>query len=59
MVIDENFNSLHVIQKHLEPWGIQEDFMDALMIKSNGSVDVGSVVSRIMSNTEPKVYLKE
>ncbi|KUJ99743.1 MAG: Uncharacterized protein XD43_0583, partial [Thermococcales archaeon 44_46] len=36
VIIDDNFDSLHVIQKHLEFVGIEEDFRDALVVKTGG-----------------------
>ena len=59
MVIDDNFDALHVIQKHLALWGIHEDFSDVFVIKSDGHVDVGNIVARIKFSESPDVYVKK
>ncbi|ASJ11803.1 DUF257 family protein [Thermococcus thioreducens] len=59
VVIDDNFDALHVIQKHLALWGIHEDFSDVLVIKSDGHVDVGNIVSRINFSDSPDIYVKK
>ncbi len=59
VVIDDNFDALHVIQKHLALWGIHEDFSDVFVIKSDGHVDVGNIVARINFSESPDVYVKK
>ncbi|NJE00614.1 DUF257 family protein [Thermococcus sp. JdF3] len=59
IVIDDNFDSLHVIQKHLRFWGIEEDFNDALVVKSGGRINVGNVIASVEFSSEPLVYIKK
>jgi hypothetical protein len=59
VVIDDNFDSLHVVQKHLRFWGIEEDFSDALVVKSGGRVKVGNVIASVEFSSEPLVYIKK
>ncbi|NJE05920.1 hypothetical protein E3E36_07130 [Thermococcus sp. M36] len=59
VVIDDNFDALHVIQKHLALWGIREDFRDVFVIKSDGHVDVGNVIARIKFSDSPDVYVRK
>ncbi|NJE26675.1 hypothetical protein E3E22_08610 [Thermococcus sp. MV5] len=58
VVIDDNFDALHVIQKHLEFVGIKEDFKDVFVIKTGGKREVGNVVTRIKFVSEPAIYIK-
>ncbi|WP_240924284.1 DUF257 family protein [Thermococcus sp. 21S7] len=59
VVIDDNFDTLHVIQKHLKFWGIDEDFRDVLVVKSGGRMMVGNVVAEVEFSSEPLVYIKK
>ncbi|MCA6214179.1 DUF257 family protein [Thermococcus bergensis] len=58
VIIDDNFDSLHVIQKHLEFVGIEEDFRDALVVKTGGKRNVGNVVTRVKFVSEPVIYIR-
>jgi len=58
VIIDDNFDSLHVIQKHLEFLGINEDFRDVLVVKTGGKRKVGNVVKRIEFVSEPVIYIR-
>ncbi|WP_175059773.1 DUF257 family protein [Thermococcus sp. 2319x1] len=58
VIIDDNFDSLHVIQKHLEFLGIGEDFRDALVVKTGGKRNVGNVVTRVKFVSEPVIYIR-
>lgn len=58
VVIDDNFDSLHVIQKHLEFVGIEEDFRDALVVKTGGKRKVGNVVTKVKFVSEPVIYIR-
>ena len=58
VIIDDNFDSLHVIQKHLEFVGIDEDFRDALVVKTGGKRNVGNVVARVRFVSEPAIYIR-
>ncbi|ALV63326.1 hypothetical protein ADU37_CDS16270 [Thermococcus sp. 2319x1] len=58
VIIDDNFDSLHVIQKHLESLGIGEDFRDALVVKTGGKRNVGNVVTRVKFVSEPVIYIR-
>ncbi|MCO6040549.1 DUF257 family protein [Thermococcus alcaliphilus] len=58
VIIDDNFDSLHVIQKHLEFVGIEEDFGDALVVKTGGKRNVGNVVTRVKFVSEPVIYIR-
>jgi len=58
VIIDDNFDSLHVIQKHLEFVGIDEDFRDALVVKTGGKRNVGNVVTRVKFVSEPAIYIR-
>ena len=58
VIIDDNFDSLHVIQKHLEFVGIDEDFRDALVVKTGGKRNVGNVVARVRFVSEPVIYIR-
>ncbi|WP_456453791.1 DUF257 family protein [Thermococcus sp.] len=58
VIIDDNFDALHVIHKHLKLWGIEEDFRDVFVIKSDGSVDIGNVIAKIRFSAEPVVYVR-
>ena len=58
VIIDDNFDSLHVIQKHLEFVGIDEDFGDALVVKTGGKSNIGNVVARVKFVSEPAIYIR-
>lgn len=58
VIIDDNFDSLHVIQKHLEFVGIEEDFRDALVVKTGGKRNVGNVVTKVKFVSEPVIYIR-
>ncbi|RLF85194.1 hypothetical protein DRN48_03650 [Thermococci archaeon] len=58
VIIDDNFDSLHVIQKHLEFVGIDEDFRDALVVKTGGKRNVGNVVARVRFVSEQVIYIR-
>ncbi|EHR77927.1 hypothetical protein OCC_03072 [Thermococcus litoralis DSM 5473] len=58
VIIDDNFDSLHVIQKHLEFLGIKEDFRDALVVKTGGKRNIGNVVTRVKFVSEPVIYIR-
>ncbi|USS41542.1 DUF257 domain-containing protein [Thermococcus aggregans] len=58
VIIDDNFDSLHVVQKHLEFIGIDEDFGDALVVKTGGKRDVGNVVARVKFVSEPVILMR-
>ncbi|NJE30523.1 hypothetical protein E3E38_05595 [Thermococcus sp. 18S1] len=59
IIIDDNFDSLHVLQEHLRFWGIEEDFSDALVVKSGGRINVGNVIANVEFSSEPLVYIKK
>ena len=57
-VVDDNLDTLHLIDKHLEFFGLEGTFSDAIVIKTGGVVNVGQVVERIKLEREPAIYLK-
>ncbi|WP_461863957.1 DUF257 family protein [Thermococcus sp.] len=58
VIIDDNFDALHVIHKHLMLWGVKEDFEDVSVIKSDGNVEIGNIIAKIRFSTEPVVYVR-
>ncbi|ACS90575.1 MULTISPECIES: DUF257 family protein [Thermococcus] len=58
VIIDDNFDFLYIIQKHLEFVGIDEDFGDALVVKTGGKRDVGNVVAKLKFSGEPIIYMR-
>ncbi|WP_456326347.1 DUF257 family protein [Palaeococcus sp. (in: euryarchaeotes)] len=57
VVIDDNFDTLHLIKIHLGILGIEEDFKDVYVIKTGGIIDVGNVVARVSLSSEPTSYV--
>ncbi|AIF68737.1 hypothetical protein PAP_01485 [Palaeococcus pacificus DY20341] len=58
IVIDDNFDSLHIVREHLKLFGIKENFEDALVVKTGGMINVGNVVNRISLESDPVIYEK-
>ncbi|USG99973.1 DUF257 domain-containing protein [Thermococcus argininiproducens] len=57
ILVDDVLDSLFVVKKHLEFFGIRDDFSDVLTIKTGGKKNIGKVITRIPLETEPVVYL--
>lgn len=57
IVIDDNFDTLHIIKAHLDVLGIEEDFKDVYVIKTGGIMEVGNVVARVSLSSEPISYV--
>ena len=57
-VVDDNLDTLHLIDKHLSFFGLENAFSDAIVIKTGGIMNVGNVVERIKLEREPAIYLK-
>jgi len=57
ITIDDSLDTLPLIKKQLELLGIQEDFSNAIVIKTGGKIDVGKTIRRIPLEAEPIIYL--
>ncbi len=57
-VVDDNLDTLYLIDKHLSFFGLKDVFSDAIVIKTGGVVNVGQVAERIKLEREPAIYLK-
>lgn len=58
LLIDDNFDSLHVVYTHAQFLGIDIDVDDVYVLKTGGKHDVGKVVERVQFHPDPRVYLK-
>lgn len=57
IMIDDILDSLFLVKKHLEFFGIREDFSNAIVIKTGGKMDVGNVIRKIPLEPELVIYL--
>jgi len=57
IMIDDVLDTLFLVKKQLEFLGVQDDFSDAVVIKTGGKMDIGKVIGRIPLETEPVIYL--
>ncbi|MCD6140746.1 MAG: DUF257 family protein [Thermococcus sp.] len=57
IMIDDVLDTLFLVKKQLAFLGVQDDFSDAIVIKTGGKMDIGKVIGRIPLEIEPVIYL--
>jgi hypothetical protein len=57
-VVDDNLDTLHVINEHLRFFGVRGIFDDAIVLKTGGVVNVGKVIDRVKVESEASIYLR-
>ncbi|ASA77009.1 DUF257 family protein [Thermococcus sp. 5-4] len=57
-VVDDNLDTLHVINEHLKFFGVRNIFDDAIVLKTGGIVNIGNVVGRVKVESEASIYLR-
>ncbi|CAB50007.1 DUF257 family protein [Pyrococcus abyssi] len=58
ILIDDNLDSLALVQRNLRVLGIDEDFRDVYVVKTGGKYNVGNVVARVPFHPDPRVYIQ-
>ncbi|AEC52686.1 hypothetical protein PNA2_1771 [Pyrococcus sp. NA2] len=58
IVIDDNLDSLSIVQRNLKILGIEEDFKDVYVIKTGGKQDIGGKILRVGFHSDPRVYIQ-